>query len=59
VRDRMSEMNEVAYTKRNLKKKPVRECVICGGRRHVLRKLNICRRCFKDHAPLLGFKKYN
>jgi len=42
-------------------KKRDRECKICGTRKGFQRKygLNICRRCFKDNAPRLGFQKYN
>ena len=35
------------------------QCEICGGRRGHLSKykLNICRRCFREVAKELGFKK--
>jgi len=41
------------------KKKVV--CKICGINRGLVRKYNlyICRRCFKDNALKLGFKKYD
>jgi len=34
-------------------------CKICGNSRGLIRKYNIylCRRCFKDNALKLGFKK--
>ncbi len=34
-------------------------CVRCGGRRGQIKKygLNICRRCFREVAKELGFKK--
>ncbi|MBI5554079.1 MAG: 30S ribosomal protein S14 [Candidatus Diapherotrites archaeon] len=36
-------------------------CVECGNADAVIKKygLNICRRCFKDNALMMGFKKYN
>ncbi len=36
-------------------------CIRCGTREAVIRKygLNICRRCFREVAPELGFKKYS
>jgi len=42
-------------------KKKARVCSICGTRKGHLRQygLNICRRCFKDNAPRLGFQKYS
>lgn len=35
-------------------------CKICGCGKAIVRKydLNVCRRCFKDHAEELGFHKY-
>lgn len=38
-----------------------RECIRCGTHIAVIRVLNmnICRRCFREVAPKLGFKKYN
>jgi len=41
------------------KKKPT--CRMCGAREGVVRKygLNTCRRCFKENAERLGFKKYD
>ncbi|MEM1597633.1 MAG: 30S ribosomal protein S14 [Pyrobaculum sp.] len=35
-------------------------CIRCGTREAVIRKygLNLCRRCFREVAPQLGFKKY-
>ena len=34
-------------------------CSICGGRRAVIKKygLNVCRRCFREKAADLGFRK--
>ncbi|MDD3159694.1 MAG: 30S ribosomal protein S14 [Candidatus ainarchaeum sp.] len=36
-------------------------CKICGTRKGFVSKygLNICRRCFKDNAKRLGFKKFD
>jgi len=36
-----------------------RKCRFCGTQRGLIRKYNlyICRRCFKDYAKDLGFKK--
>lgn len=37
-----------------------RRCRICGTHEALIRKyeLMICRRCFREVAPKLGFKKY-
>jgi len=48
--------------KRNLKEeKKKRRCRVCGTRQAVIRKykLNVCRRCFKEIADSLGFKKFD
>lgn len=38
----------------------IRKCRICGNVRGLIRshKLYICRRCFRETAASLGFKKY-
>lgn len=38
-----------------------KRCRLCGNRRGHIGKygLNICRRCFRENATKLGFKKYN
>ncbi len=38
-----------------------RRCRICGNRKALIRKyrLYVCRRCFKDIAEKLGFKKFD
>ncbi len=38
-----------------------RKCRICGTRQAVIRKyrLYVCRRCFKEIADSLGFKKFD
>jgi ribosomal protein S14 len=37
------------------------KCRFCGSQRGLIKKYNlyICRRCFKDYAEDLGFKKYD
>jgi len=42
-------------------KKRNRVCKVCGTRKAFLRVygLNMCKRCFKDNAPRLGFQKYS
>jgi len=39
----------------------VKGCRLCGNPRGYVGKygLNLCRRCFRNVAPKLGFKKYN
>jgi len=41
--------------------KQTKRCVRCGNSRgHIGRyKLNLCRRCFREDAKNLGFKKYS
>jgi ribosomal protein S14 len=43
-----------------LKGKGTRKCRICGGARALIRShgLQVCRRCFREVARDLGFKKY-
>ena len=38
-----------------------KKCKLCGNPRgHVGKyKIDLCRRCFRDNAKRLGFKKYN
>lgn len=38
-----------------------RKCIRCGSRDAVIQKykLYLCRQCFRELAPSLGFKKYN
>jgi small subunit ribosomal protein S14 len=42
------------------KGKRLRKCRICGTARGLIRahKLYICRRCFREVARSIGFKKY-
>lgn len=56
----MIEMTEI-NTKIKRKKGRI-ACKICGDRTSAVMKrynLNICRRCFKEMAEKIGFKKYN
>jgi small subunit ribosomal protein S14 len=36
-------------------------CTRCGRRRGIIRRygIRLCRQCFRDMAPELGFKKYS
>lgn len=45
--------------KNNDPKKKLRKCRVCSTRRGLIRKygMNLCRRCFKDRAEKIGFKK--
>jgi len=48
--------------KRDLKEeKKKRRCRVCGTRQAVIRKygLMVCRRCFKEIAEKIGFKKFD
>ncbi len=42
------------------KAKGTRKCRICGNARAVIRKYNlhICRRCFREVAEKISFRKY-
>jgi small subunit ribosomal protein S29e len=42
------------------KGKGTRKCRICGNARGMVRKygLNVCRRCFREIAVDIGFKKF-
>ena len=37
------------------------QCVRCGRKRGIIRRYHIfmCRQCFRETAPQLGFKKYS
>ncbi|MCL4382009.1 30S ribosomal protein S14 [Candidatus Marsarchaeota archaeon] len=45
---------------KRFKGRGLRKCRFCGTSRGLIRshKLNICRRCFREVAEDLGFKKY-
>jgi len=47
--------------RRLVEEKKKRRCRVCGTPTAVIRKydLNVCRRCFKEIAEKLGFKKYD
>jgi small subunit ribosomal protein S14 len=54
------------YEKHNMPKKRVfgiasKPCRLCGRIGAHIQKygLEVCRQCFRDNAPKLGFKKYN
>ena len=49
------------HPRQNAKGSFERGCRICQRRRGVIRQygLNICRRCFRERAEHLGFKKYD
>jgi len=38
----------------------IKKCIRCGRNRAIISKygLRICRQCFREVAPKLGFKKY-
>ncbi len=46
-------------TKKKTKNDKELKCKICGNSRSIVRKynLNVCKRCFKDHAEEFGFEK--
>ena len=48
---------KLSKTSKELKRS--RKCKFCDTQRGLIRKYNlyICRRCFKDYANKLGFKK--
>jgi small subunit ribosomal protein S14 len=52
-----TELKKLSKTDKRLKRS--RKCKFCESQRGLIRKYNlyICRRCFKDHATELGFKK--
>jgi len=37
------------------------ECLMCGRKQGLVRRYNImlCRQCFRENAPRIGFKKMN
>ena len=54
------------YLKHNAPKKrstgaALKKCKRCGNARAHIQKYNIhlCRRCFREHAKEIGFKKYS
>jgi len=52
-------MNE---EKRDLRKEKLKKrCRVCKGKKAIIRKYNlyVCRRCFKDIAVKIGFKKFD
>ncbi|MFH1592545.1 MAG: 30S ribosomal protein S14 [Candidatus Woesearchaeota archaeon] len=54
------------YLKHNSPKKrsvgaSLKKCRLCGSHRGFIQKydINMCRRCFREHAKEIGFKKYS
>ena len=54
------------YMKHNAPKKrefgkSTKKCRLCGNSRGFVGKygIDLCRRCFRENAPKIGFKKYN
>jgi len=52
-------MTKVSFDAK-MKGKGTRKCRICGNARGPIRKygLQICRRCFREVAEEIGFRKY-
>jgi len=42
------------------KRRGIRQCRVCGNVRGLIRKygLYMCRKCFRERADKIGFKKY-
>lgn len=57
----MTEQKVDRHNQKKVRSPKLREfrCRICGGNRGMIRKygINLCRRCFKDFADQMGFKK--
>lgn len=55
----MSAIDNKKLSKTSKELKKSRKCRFCDTQRGLIRKYNlyICRRCFKDYAEKLGFKK--
>ncbi len=56
-------MKKVEWTKRIAvfrRRRGLRKCRVCGGARGLIRKygLFLCRKCFRERAEQIGFKKY-
>jgi len=56
-------VKKVDWTKRILvarRKRGVRRCRVCGGARGLIRKygLFLCRKCFRERAEQMKFRKY-
>ncbi|MEM3399676.1 MAG: 30S ribosomal protein S14 [Candidatus Micrarchaeia archaeon] len=52
--------SEVKALLLKFRKRGLRKCRFCGNARGVIRKyrLYICRRCFRETAESLGFRKF-
>ncbi len=53
--------NSKNLSKTSKELKRARKCRFCGTQKGLIRKYNlyICRRCFKDYAEKLGFRKFD
>ena len=55
-------MTNIQNTRKNTVKygKGQRGCRICQARQGLIRKygIDLCRRCFRDHADAIGFLKF-
>ncbi len=57
----MSKSSKDSDKKRKKMGKGSRRCIRCGTHQGIIRSygLNICRRCFRETAEKLGFRKYS
>jgi ribosomal protein S14 len=55
--DKPSVLKRMEISKRN---RGIRKCRVCGNLRGLIRKygLYMCRKCFRERAEQIGFKKY-
>ena len=54
-------IDDVEIKEREVYRGRIVGCVLCDRKRGLVRRygLNLCRQCFRDKAPELGFKKYD
>ena len=54
-------IDDVKIKVREVYRGRIEGCVLCDRKRGLVRRygLNLCRQCFRDKAPELGFKKYD
>ena len=54
-------IDNVKIKEREVYRGRIEGCVLCDRKRGLVRRygLNLCRQCFRDKAPELGFKKYD
>ncbi|TFG10065.1 30S ribosomal protein S14 [Candidatus Thorarchaeota archaeon] len=57
----MSKSSKESDKKRKKMGKGSRRCIRCGTHQGIIRSygLNMCRRCFRETAEKLGFRKYS